>query len=271
MVKTKLVEPIKVYPDSTMSYPLADFIKVIKAFNQAPTIRTIDDPFKNKFAKIVVELDKIREIEAKTKTEKKKQYTQLKKLSTFIRHWRNLAIHDQNWVLNAALIDSKKYKVRKHVKHRLTDVILYLLYATPERPIHGRIAMTKQIFLAIKEVLEEKNVENPKFVPYRYGPYSFLVTHIISNLEYDSILSVKGRKNTSEKFSLTEKGKKIAKRKFAKLPKKLQNELIDRRKGWDQNHIKGILAYVYNKYPEYTEKSMIKKKYKSITWGRARG
>lgn len=272
MVKGKLVEPIKEYPDSTKSYEFVNFIKLIHAFDKAPLVRTIDNPVQKRFAKIVIELEQIRDIEVKTKIAKKKQYKQLKNLSSIMKKWRNLNAHDQNWVLNAALINSKQYKARKHVTLKLTDVILHLLYAKREKPIHGRIAMTKQIFLAIKEVFGEEIVENPKFVPYRYGPYSFLLTHILSNLKYDDLVGVKGRKNTSsEKFFLTEKGEKIAKKKFAKLSKELQNELIDRRKGWDQNHIKGILAYVYNKYPEFTEKSMIKKRYKSITWGRAKG
>lgn len=272
MVKSKLVEPIREYPDSTKSYEFVNFIKLIRAFNRAPAIRTIDDPIQERFAKLVVELEQIREKKAKTKLAQKKQFKELHNLSSLMKKWRNLAVHDQNWILNANLINSKQYKARKKVNYKLTDVILHLLYAQKEKPIHGRIAITKQIFLAIKEVFEEKSVENPKFVPYRYGPYSFLVTHILSNLEYDELVHVKGRKNTSsEKFSLTVKGEKIAKKRFDKLPKKLQDELIDRRKGWDQNHIKGLLAYVYNKYPEFTEKSLIKKQYKSISWGRAKG
>ena len=272
MAKAKLVEPIKKYPDSTKSYDFTDFITLVKAFYDAPSIRTIDDPLQMEFAKIVLNLEEVREKEAKTKIAKRKQFKELHELSTIMKKWRNLAVHDQNWILNAPLINSKQYKARKYVQHKLTDVILYLLYATQEKPIHGRIAITKQLFLAIKEVFGEENVENPKFVPYRFGPYSFLITHILSNLEYDNLIQVKGRKNTSsEKFFLTEKGVKIAKKKFAKLPKSLQNKLIDRRIGWDQSHIKGLLGYVYNKYPEFTEKSMIKNRYKSITWGRAKG
>jgi len=272
LVKIKLVEPIKVFPDSTETYLLDDFIKFIKLLQSSPATVTITDKHAKQFSSLVYELKKQREKETKTKKSEKKQIVELMKLAKQLRAIRNVAVHQQNKILNTRIIKPNQYRVRKETKHKLTDVILYLFFAGNNKPIHGRISFIKQIFLTIKEILREENVENPKFVPYRYGPYSFLITHILDNLEYDGLIQVKGRKNTTgEKFSLTETGKKVAEKKFSKLPNKIQEEFWDRRRGWDEDHVRGILAYVYNKYPEYTEKSKIKNRYKSITWGRARG
>lgn len=268
----QILEPLKVFPDSTESYNLSDFIKWVKVY-YTTSHRSIKKSNARKIVRARLELDKLREYKPRTRLSKRKQALIMSKLAKTILSTRNVSLHERNKLLNVPIfISTTKYQVRQKVKHRLSDLPLYLLYAATDKPIHGRISMTKQVFLLIKEVLGEKNVENAKFVPYRYGPYSFLLTHVLSNLEYDGLLKVRGRKNTSsEKFLLTEKGMKVTKKKFSKLSKSLREEILDRRKGWDEDHIGGILAYVYNKYPEFTEKSQLKKKYKSITWGKARG
>ena len=164
----------------------------------------------------------------------------------------------------------KKQKIEK--KYSLSEIVLYLLYAGQNKPIHGRISITKQVFLLIKEVLGEKNCADAKFVPYLYGPYSFHLTQLIASLEYDGLIERTGKKNTkNEKFYLTKNGKNITESKFAKLPKKLQQEIIRNRKGWDEDHVEGLLRYVYAKYPKYTEKSKIRERYKSVNWGKSRG
>ena len=246
-------------------------IELIKQFNGKDIIRNIDDPEEKRFAKILLELETLRQKHPKTKHAKEQQFKQLEELANDLKKCKKLKTHDRNYIMNVILESQEEYKIKNNTKHKLTDVLLYILFAQP-KPIHGRIGIIKQVFLTIKEILGEENVENHKFIPYRYGPYSFLVTHVISNLEYDGLINIQGRRNTSsEKFTLTERGIKIAQKRFTKLPQKLQSELIDRRKGWDQNHVQGLLAYVYNKYPEYTEKSLLKQKYPSITWGRTRG
>jgi len=265
------LEPLKVFPDSSESYNLTNFMKLLKYYYLAKRTRKIDRRAQ-KIVRAILQLERLRRYEPATSVQVKNKSLEMRKLAKEILTSRNLAIHERNRLLNLPLISTNKYEPRIKIKHRLPDVILYLLYAIHDKPIHGRIAMMKQVFLLIKEVLGESNVEDAKFVPYRYGPYSFLLTHVLSNLEYDGLIKITGRKNTaSEKFSLTDTGKMIAKRKFTKLPKKFRDMTLDRRKGWDEDHIKGLLAYVYNKYPEYAEKSNLKNKYKSISWGRARG
>ena len=136
---------------------------------------------------------------------------------------------------------------------RLDNVILYVLYAGYPQPVHGRVGITCQVFVATDEIFDLDKHQDPKFMPSSKGPYSFLIEHIIDNLEYDGLISIKGTRNTStEKIHLTEKGVQYTKKRFNKLPKKLQRILVDRRRGWDQNHITGMISYIDNKYPNYT-------------------
>ena len=113
-----------------------------------------------------------------------------------------------------------------------------------------------------------KETQNPKFVPYRFGPYSFHLMEMIHTLNLNGHIQVKGRRNSnSESFNLTPKGTKYAKKVFNKLSKRMQNEIIETRKGWDQLGTDGILNYVYTYYPHYKKNSILKKRYKDIFWG----
>ena len=225
----------------------------------------IESEEQKEYARLLIELSRAR---AENSTEDiEKSSNALNKIS--ISH---LSEQEKNMVLNAKLVHENEYEPLDSGIYSLRDVLLLILYAERDRPIYGRVLLVKQVFLTIKEVLGSKSVENPKFVPYHLGPYSFQLIHTLSNMVYDNLVLVSGKKNAaSEKFWLSEQGKLLAEKKFLQLSDELQTKLIDRRRGWDQSHRKGILAYVYNKYPEFTTKSMVADNYKSITWGRGRG
>ena len=226
----------------------------------------IEKPKQQKLAKLIIDLNDARATGS--------NYTVQKKYRIFVENVSalHLEAREINEMLNAILINENEYIIRGSAVYSLRDVVLFLLYAHPKRPICGRIMITKQVFLAIKEVLGDAQVENPRFVPYRYGPYSFTLAHTLSNMKYDGLIDVRGKKNTqSEFFLLTDRGKKTANEKFNALATKQQNVLGDKRKSWDQLHQKGILSYVYDRYPEYTSNSRIAHIYKSITWGRGTG
>ena len=253
------------YPDSSKCYTFDDIekiIKVLKSSNPVP----IKKPEQQKLAKLILDLNEARATGSNHIIQKRYQ--------TFVENVTALRLepHEINEILNAILINENEYAIRGPTVYSLRDVVLFLLCAHPERPICGRIMITKQAFLAIKEILGDAQVENPRFVPYRYGPYSFTLAHTLSNMKYDGFIDVNGKKNTqSELFLLTDRGMKIASEKFNTLTKKQQNMLADKRKSWDQLHQRGILSYVYDKYPEYTSNSRIAHIYKSITWGRGTG
>lgn len=150
---------------------------------------------------------------------------------------------------------------------------ILLLLAVTDKPIYGRIKLFKELFLLEKEVFNKNSyLEHMQFVPYRFGPYSFRVGHLLEDLEMLGLILRKGKKNTGdESFSITEKGRKYIARLFDELPKDLLEEVKKRRIGWDELGSDGILRYVYQHYPEYKQKSELKEKYKTITWGRGRG
>ena len=146
------------------------------------------------------------------------------------------------------------------------DLILIIL-AAREQPIHGRILLMKEMFLLYQKLLKPKT-EDPKFVPYRFGPYSFHLTELIHILNIEGLLEIKGRRNSnSESFKLTTKGRKEGKKVLKKLDKSEQKQIIENRKGWDQLGTAGILNYVYIRYPDYKVKSFSKNRYKDVIWG----
>ena len=265
MVSTQSVKPKLQYPDSSKCYAFDDIDEVIKKLKSSDPIQ-IEKPEQQKLAKLIMELNRARAAGS--------VHAVQEAYRAFAETMPTLALetHEINEMLNAILVSENEYVIRDTTVYSLCDVVLFLMYAHLERPICGRILITKQVFLAIKEVFGDARVENPRFVPYRYGPYSFTLTHTLSNMRYDGLIDIRGKKNTQyELFLLTDRGLKIAGDKFNALPKEQQDKLADKRKSWDQLHQKGILSYVYDRYPEYTSNSRITHIYKSITWGRGTG
>lgn len=171
-------------------------------------------------------------------------------------------------------------EVRKELQKKekpdllVKDVLLFLLYARKDKPIYGRTMLMKQVFLLFEEILKKYNlkVQNPKFVPYYYGPYSFTVAKVLEDLTFSGYIKIVGKKNSrKERFELTNPGIREIEEKWKQLDKNLRREIENHRISWDQMGTEGILNYVYRYYPEFKEKSKIKDKYKEIKWGRGRG
>jgi len=156
-------------------------------------------------------------------------------------------------------------------KMLISDLFLVLLYAKKDKPIYGRTMLIKQLFLLYNEVFDkfpEIHLQEPNFIAYDFGPYSFKSMKILDDLRFSKVISVDGKKNTKkESFCLTEKGTKIAEEKFKTLPHSLKKELENKRIGWDQLGTRGILNYVYERYRDMKKNSKIKGRYKDITWG----
>lgn len=156
-----------------------------------------------------------------------------------------------------------------------TEAILLLLSST-KKPVYGRTLLFKELFLLEKEILEmelgKDEIDKMQFVPFRFGPYSFRVGHLLDELELLGLIERRGKRNTrAESFSITEKGEKLISGLVRALPDGLLDQIRKLRIGWDELGTDGILRYVYQHYPEYKERSDLKEKYKTITWGRGRG
>jgi len=159
----------------------------------------------------------------------------------------------------------------KPKKFTLADAIMLILYAQPDKPIFGRILLVKEIFLLTNEVLKDE-VQDGNFVPYHYGPYSFTLGNILSNLEFAGYVDRTGKRNSRlEHFKLTSKGKEVAAKIWDKVSPSVQIEIQEKRKGWDQLGVKGILKLVYKNYPKFAKESYVKGRYKAISWGRGIG
>ncbi|GLI45798.1 hypothetical protein MBOURGENBZM_05900 [Methanoculleus bourgensis] len=54
---------------------------------------------------------------------------------------------------------------------------------------------------------------------------------------------------------------------FNKLNQEVQQDIRNKRVGWDQLGTDGILRYVYENYPDMKVNSKIKNRYEEIVWG----
>jgi len=156
----------------------------------------------------------------------------------------------------------------------LHEFVLIFFGLEPEKPIQSRIKYQKGLFLFLKE-LEKRGykVQDPHFIPYSYGPYSFVLARVLDNLWWSGFIEAKGEYGKeTEEFKLTEKGKNEAILLIKeKIKEKDLQDLITFRQSIDQYTVDGILHYVYNNFPEMKEKSKIRAKFKDIKWGRGKG
>jgi hypothetical protein len=139
------------------------------------------------------------------------------------------------------------------------EIILSALYVLDE--IWGRTYLQKFIFLINCELY---NSDVFRFRSYKYGPFCDAINNIISRLNDISIISekpvlTKGFK-TGYKYSLTSKGKRIARDifndKITLKEKKILNEYKERFGDYSPTD---LLKYVYQNYPMYIENSEFEK------------
>ncbi len=154
-------------------------------------------------------------------------------------------------------------EIKKNIRHNLTikDAIILLCGANPYAPIETRTVFYKELFLLYKEVLsrqevhEHMNILDPEFVPYIYGPFSFIVASDLGELVYINAIKKEGKKN-NERFTITQSGKEIFRNVEEML---LSNSQLDwlipevrkLRHGWDQLGRKGLRERIDLNYPEY--------------------
>ena len=165
---------------------------------------------------------------------------------------------------------SIEYETIKPVEYTSSDLILLLLFSQ-DKSIRGKLILFKELFVFEKEIFKNQNIENCKFIPYYYGPYSFYMANKLDTLIQFGLIDVDRVRNVVE-FSLTKEGKKEIKSKYLKLPVPVRRKMEELRKGLDQHGVQNILKAVYNKpkYQDYIVKSRIAHRYKLITWGKTK-
>jgi uncharacterized protein YwgA len=165
----------------------------------------------------------------------------------------------------------QEYKKIKPVKYTVIDLILFLLASQP-MTIKRRVVLFKELFVLEKGVFKNENIENCRFVPYHYGPYSFYVSNKLDNMIASGLIKKKIITGTNiEEFSIEPRGERLIKKKYENLSPKVKRDMEKMRKGLDQ-YSKQIQKYVYRipDYKKYTDKSLVRHRYKLITWGGSR-
>ncbi len=176
------------------------------------------------------------------------------------------------------------------------DYLLLLLYLNDKQPILGAIRLTKMMFLFEKEIapiLKKEGLDSenlPNFFAYNFGPFSkdvyeqvelfkgikfIQVTNINANEEMAEVddleeaLYIDEMKNRGYalnsdgkyyKYQILSTGERYVVEKIKQNITEKQEEILSafKRKITSLSP-KQILKYVYTKYPDYAENSLIKK------------
>ena len=156
------------------------------------------------------------------------------------------------------------------IRFTLADVVLLLLYADL-RPIQGKIRQMKQVFLALREVLPEADVEPVKFEPRQFGPYSEDVEDTIEQLAFANYVSISGGSRRDCRLSITPKGRAYIAGRFDALPAAVREKLAQKRREWNTLTPAGMMHYVYVHNPKFLENSVLKGRYRGMEWGAGEG
>lgn len=171
-----------------------------------------------------------------------------------------------------------------------TDLLLTLLYSPGDssefgEPIEGRTRMQKLMFLLQQDGEHSELVEEARgldYDAYKMGPYSKDLTKNLEELESANIVkserlkywirddadpgtqevdveSSGGKEEVeSEKYMLTDIGKKIAKDIWEKLGDDERQSMEEFKSFFNSLSLRQLLIYTYERFPEYTTESEIK-------------
>jgi uncharacterized protein YwgA len=152
------------------------------------------------------------------------------------------------------IIDKKNARLFSKTKPEISgsDLILVLLSISP---IKGNTKLQKQVFLAWKEIFNDKICELG-YYPYKFGAYSRLIEDSAKLLVLEDKISVEKRRGEGTIYAIREKGQRSIRKNLIK-NKTRWIKLRDRKTDWDDWSPKGILRYVYRNYPQYATKTKI--------------
>lgn len=175
------------------------------------------------------------------------------------------------------------------------DYLLLLLYLNNQEPIKGAVRLTKMMFLfneQISEVLKNKGLESeklPDFIAYNYGPFSkdvYEQIELFTGIGFVKVTDINIKEEMAEiddvvetefidecyqgdnelkiennfwEYRITDVGKGFVEKELLGDLTDEQKEILEAFKHKiTEMPIKQLLYYVYTKYPDYTEKSLIK-------------
>lgn len=142
----------------------------------------------------------------------------------------------------------------------IDDWILAWLCAGDGAPVLGITKLQKELFIIFKEFAPEHNIptENPGFRAYKFGPYTERIDQCVQTLMEMGLIASTGRMNSeNERFVITDKGMQFGKEALSKLTAKDFQDFKSLKDDLQQFNTSGIMTYVYTKYPEYTNESVV--------------
>lgn len=165
------------------------------------------------------------------------------------------------------------------------DVIVLLLGAPAkatalQNRIQGVTRLEKLIFLLERETSVGKQLaEDPNFESHNFGPFSEKVYQAVdvlvaAGLLQDSAQLSRSTEDTWESeqvvgtvqadpyatrnFTLTDRGRKYYQALITELPRDTESTLAGFKARFGQLPLRQLVRYVYKKYPDFTEKSIIR-------------
>ena len=165
------------------------------------------------------------------------------------------------------------------------DAIVLVVGAPSEHPttkgrIEGVTRLEKLLFLLERETKVGKLVQDAGFVSHHYGPFSVDAYHAVDILaaaglltdtrslsdapdeawETQEIIGLEGDTDpyATRDFALTELGRRYYTALLEELPEDSEAELTEFKERFAALPLRQLVRYVYQQYPEYTDKSKIK-------------
>lgn len=176
-----------------------------------------------------------------------------------------------------------------------SDYLLLLLYLNNKEPVRGAVRLTKMMFLFNKQIvpalkkegLDSKNL--PEFIAYNYGPFSkdlYEQVELFSGINFIQVKDLNEKEDMSSvdnfiekefvdecyededetktennywEYCITDVGSGFVETELLTQITDRQLKLLSQyKKKITDMSIKQLLHYVYTRYPEYTERSIIK-------------
>ena len=128
--------------------------------------------------------------------------------------------------------------------------IYALLNCDNSKAIKGRIRFTKEFFLvAAKYIPKLYNIAD--FYLHHFGPYSTLFGVRMNHLKNETKHIQAIYKNGDWSYSLTEEGKKEAKKQISDIPAELLNNIGDIKRKNEKLSLKELLKEIYINYSDF--------------------
>lgn len=137
------------------------------------------------------------------------------------------------------------------------DLLLAVVGNSDGQMVEGRTRFMKLIFL-LEEEAEELNVDYD-FCPHEHGPFSKEVLDDLEALESKGLVDINKTStrsgNVKYNLKLTERGEKEFKRLSAEMEEEERSDIMDIIDDYGDMPIFVLLDYVYDEYPEASNKS----------------